>query len=39
VYVADEERTRRARLALVIGARHTVANALDALGVAAPESM
>jgi len=39
VLAADEERTRRARLALVIGARHTVANALDALGVAAPESM
>ena len=31
--------TRRARLALVVAARHTVANALDALGVAAPESM
>jgi len=35
---ADAE-TRRARLALVVAARHTVANALDALGVAAPESM
>jgi len=35
---ADAE-TRAARLALVGGARTTVANALDALGVAAPESM
>ena len=31
--------TRRARLALVAAARTTVANALDILGVAAPESM
>jgi arginyl-tRNA synthetase len=31
--------TRAARLALVAAARTTVANALDALGVAAPESM
>ena len=31
--------TRRARLALVVAARNTVANALDALGVPAPESM
>jgi arginyl-tRNA synthetase len=31
--------TRSARLALTRAARHTVANALDALGVAAPESM
>ena len=30
---------RRGRLALVAAARHTVANALNALGVAAPESM
>jgi arginyl-tRNA synthetase len=36
---ADDERTRSARLALVIAARHTVANALDILGVEAPESM
>jgi arginyl-tRNA synthetase len=36
---ADDERTRRARLALVIAARHTVANALDILGVEAPRSM
>ncbi len=35
---AEGER-RRARLALVAGARHAVANALDVLGVAAPESM
>ena len=35
---ADGER-RRARLALVAAARNTVANALDVLGVAAPESM
>ncbi|PSP94015.1 arginine--tRNA ligase [Halobacteriales archaeon QS_4_62_28] len=35
---ADAE-TRRARLALVDAARHTVANALDAVGVAAPASM
>ena len=28
-----------ARLALVLAARHTIANALDVLGVAAPESM
>jgi len=33
------EETRQARLALVVAARNTVANALDALGVAAPESM
>ena len=36
---ADDERTRRARLALVVAARHTVANALDVLGVEAPNSM
>jgi len=35
---ADPE-TRRARLALVAGTRHTVANALDAIGVDAPTSM
>jgi arginyl-tRNA synthetase len=35
---ADGE-TRNARLALVAGARTTVANALDALGVDAPDSM
>ena len=34
-----EEKTRTARLALVAAARTTVANALDTLGVAAPESM
>jgi len=31
--------TRQARLAVVVAARNTIANALDALGVAAPESM
>ncbi|MFB6166045.1 MAG: DALR anticodon-binding domain-containing protein, partial [Haloarculaceae archaeon] len=31
--------TREARLAVVAAARHTVANALGVLGVAAPESM
>jgi arginyl-tRNA synthetase len=35
---ADGE-TRAARLALVAAARHAVANSLDVLGVAAPESM
>ena len=35
---ADPE-TRAARLALVVGTRHTVANALDAIGVEAPTSM
>ncbi|EMA55595.1 MULTISPECIES: arginine--tRNA ligase [Halococcus] len=34
-----EEETRTARLALVAGARTTMANALGLLGVAAPESM
>jgi len=33
------EETRQARLALVVAAQTTVANALDVLGVAAPESM
>ena len=38
--VVDAPADRRApRLALVAAARHTVANALDAVGVAAPESM
>ncbi|QZP37253.1 arginine--tRNA ligase [Halobaculum magnesiiphilum] len=39
VLTADDEATREARLALVAAARHTVANALDVLGVEAPESM
>jgi len=39
VLTADEEATRRARLALVVAARHTVGNALHLLGVEAPESM
>ncbi|MEF8815091.1 MAG: DALR anticodon-binding domain-containing protein, partial [Halovenus sp.] len=30
---------RDARLALVVAAKHAVSNALDVLGVAAPESM
>jgi arginyl-tRNA synthetase len=36
---AADRRTRRARLALVVAAKTTIANALDILGVAAPESM
>jgi arginyl-tRNA synthetase len=39
VLTADTDTQREARLALVAAARHTVANALDVLGVAAPESM
>jgi len=39
VVTAEDERTRAARLALVVAARHTVANALDILGVEAPDSM
>ncbi|WP_435144817.1 arginine--tRNA ligase [Halobaculum sp. P14] len=39
VLSAEDGRTRDARLALVAAARNTVANALDVLGVAAPESM
>ena len=35
----DDPETRAARVALVAAAKHTVANALDALGVAAPDSM
>ncbi|WP_254272420.1 arginine--tRNA ligase [Haloarcula marina] len=38
VLSADAE-TRAARLALVAGTRHAVANALDAIGVEAPDSM
>ena len=38
VVSADEE-LAAARLAVVVAARHTVANALSVLGVAAPESM
>jgi arginyl-tRNA synthetase len=34
-----EDDVKRGRLALVAAARHTIANALDVLGVAAPESM
>ena len=36
---AESEELRAARLALVAAAAHTVGNALDVLGVAAPESM
>ncbi|WP_276258540.1 arginine--tRNA ligase [Haloglomus litoreum] len=36
---AEDEEVREARLALVAASRHTVANALSMLGVAAPESM
>ena len=36
---APDEETRHARLALVVAAKTTIANALDILGVAAPESM
>ena len=34
-----EAETRSARLALVVAARHTMGNALDAVGVQAPDSM
>jgi arginyl-tRNA synthetase len=39
VLTAEDEATRRARLALVVAARHTVGNALELLGVEPPESM
>ena len=39
VLTADSPERRDARLTLVRGAKHTVANALDILGVSAPESM
>ena len=39
VLSADDAEVRAARLALVRAARHTVANALDTLGVDAPTSM
>ncbi|MCU4717678.1 arginine--tRNA ligase [Halapricum hydrolyticum] len=39
VLTADDPETRAARLAVVAGSRNAVANALDALGVAAPDSM
>jgi arginyl-tRNA synthetase len=39
VLTADDEETRAARLALVAASRHAVANALDVLGVEAPDSM
>jgi arginyl-tRNA synthetase len=39
VLTAEDDDVRAARLALVDAARHTVGNALDVLGVEAPESM
>jgi arginyl-tRNA synthetase len=36
---AEDERTQAARLGLVVAAQHAVANALDILGVEAPDSM
>jgi arginyl-tRNA synthetase len=39
VLTAADEPTRAARLALVAASRHAVANALDVLGVEAPDSM
>ncbi|MEF8883375.1 MAG: arginine--tRNA ligase [Halapricum sp.] len=39
VLTAGEPETRAVRLAAVAAARHAIGNALDALGVAAPESM
>jgi arginyl-tRNA synthetase len=39
VLSAEDPEVRAARLALVRAARHTVANALDTLGVEAPTSM
>ncbi|XVH30301.1 arginine--tRNA ligase [Haloferacaceae archaeon DSL9] len=39
VLTADDPAVRDARLALVAASRHTIANALSVLGVAAPESM
>ncbi|UIP00752.1 arginine--tRNA ligase [Halobaculum sp. CBA1158] len=39
VLTADDPATREARLALVVAARNAVANALDVLGIEAPESM
>jgi len=39
VVTSDDEELRAARVALVAAAKHTMANALDVLGVEAPESM
>ena len=39
VVTAEDEELRAARVALVAAAKHTMANALDVLGVEAPESM
>ena len=39
VLTAEDDTTRQSRLALVAATKHTVANALDILGVEAPHSM
>ena len=39
VVTADDAAVRTARVAIVSAAKHTMANALDVLGVSAPESM
>jgi arginyl-tRNA synthetase len=39
VVTAEDDELRAARVALVAAAKHTMANALDVLGVEAPESM
>jgi arginyl-tRNA synthetase len=39
VVTADDDDVRAARVALVAAAKHTMANALDVLGVEAPDSM
>ena len=39
VLTAEDDDVRAARLALVDAARHTIGNALDVLGIEAPESM
>ncbi|OYR83400.1 hypothetical protein DJ84_08205, partial [Halorubrum ezzemoulense] len=39
VVTAETEALRDARLAVVAAAKHTMSNALDVLGVEAPESM
>jgi arginyl-tRNA synthetase len=36
---AEDDDVRAARVALVAAAKHTMANALDVLGVEAPDSM
>ncbi len=39
VLAADDDDLRDARLALVAASKHTIANALNVIGVEAPESM